>query len=71
MTDEELWKDIDVRVIDQRVSMGIGGLNVVIRLYHKPTGILIEIPKLTRSHYYDRKLGFDMLKYALTEIGEK
>ena len=68
MTDEQLWQDTDIRVIDQRIGVGVGGLNTVVRLYHKPSGILIEIPKLTRSQFYDRKLAFDMLKYALTEI---
>ena len=68
MTDEQLWQDTDIRVIDQRIGVGVGGLNTVVRLYHKPSGILIEIPKLTRSQFYDRKLAFDMLKYALREI---
>jgi protein subunit release factor A len=65
---EQLYKDTDVRVIDQRIGMGIGGLNTVIRLYHKPTGILIEMPKMTRSQYYDRELAFEMLELALTKI---
>lgn len=30
-------EDVDIRVIDQRIGMGIGGLDTVIRLYHKPT----------------------------------
>ena len=41
---EQLYQDTDIRVIDQRIGVGIGGLNTVIRLYHKPTGILIEMP---------------------------
>ena len=68
MIDEQLYKDTDVRVIDQRIGMGIGGLNTVVRLYHKPTGILIEMPKLLRSDYYNKKLAFEMLEYALTEL---
>ena len=65
-----LHQDTDVRVIDQRIGVGIGGLNTVIRLYHKPTGILIEMPKLTRSQFTDRGLAFEMLEYALCEIGD-
>lgn len=71
MIDEQLYKDTDVRVIDQRIGMGIGGLNTVIRLYHKPTGILIEMPNMTRSQYYDRELAFEMLQYALTKLEDK
>lgn len=63
-------QDIDIRVIDQRIGMGIGGLNTVIRVYHKPTGILIEMPKFTRSQYTDAKLAMEMLEYALTERGD-
>ena len=62
------YKDTDVRVIDQRIGMGIGGLNTVIRLYHKPTGILIEMPQITPSLFYDKMLAFDMLKYALEHV---
>ncbi len=61
----DLYKDTDVRVIDQRIGMDIGGLNTVVRLYHKPTGILIEMPQITPSLLYDKMLAFDMLKYAL------
>jgi protein subunit release factor A len=65
---EQLYQDTDVRVIDQRIGMGIGGLNTVIRLYHKPTGILIEMPRLTRSQYYDKVLAFEMLEYAILGV---
>lgn len=68
MIDEQLYKDTDVRVIDQRIGMGIGGLNTVVRLYHKPTGILIEMPKLFRSDYHNKTIAFEMLQYALTRI---
>jgi protein subunit release factor A len=64
----EIYLDTDVRVIDQRIGMGIGGLNTVIRLYHKPTGILIEMPRIKRNQYLDKKLAFEMLEYALSEI---
>jgi len=67
---EQLYKDTDVRVIDQRIGVGIGGLNTVIRLYHKPTGILIEMPRLNRSQYYDKVLAFEMLEYAILGVKE-
>jgi protein subunit release factor A len=63
---EQLYQDTDVRVIDQRIGVGIGGLNTVIRLYHKPTGIFIEMPRLNRSQYHDKVLAFEMLEYALS-----
>ena len=59
-------KDVDVRVIDQRIGMGIGGLDTVVRVLHKPTGILVEVPRVTRLMYYDRDLAFDMIESALT-----
>ena len=68
MMNEQLYQDTDIRVIDQRIGMGIGGLNTVIRLYHKPTGILIEMPRLNRSQYYDKMLAFEMLEYALLGV---
>jgi protein subunit release factor A len=71
MMNDQLWQDTDIRVIDQRIGMGITGFNTVIRLYHKPSGILIEMPRLTRSQFYDRKLAFEMLEYALTETEVK
>jgi len=59
-------KDVDVRVIDQRIGMGIGGLDTVVRVLHKPTGILVEVPRVTRLMYYDTELAFDMIESALT-----
>ena len=40
-------KDVDIRVIDQRIGQGIGGLDTVIRVLHKPRlDILVgEVPK--------------------------
>jgi len=59
-------KDIHIRVIDQRIGMGIGGMDTVIRLYHKPTGILIEVPRITSSQHFDREVAMEMLETALT-----
>jgi protein subunit release factor A len=60
--------DTDVRVIDQRIGMGVGGLDTVIRIYHRPTGIIIEMPRLHQSQYYDRRAAFEMLEYALAGL---
>mgnify|MGYP000327249559 CR=1 FL=1 len=59
-------RDVDIRVIDQRIGPGIGGLDTVIRVLHKPTGILVEVPKVTKSMYYDREVAFNMIESALT-----
>jgi protein subunit release factor A len=60
--------DTDVRVIDQRIGQGIGGRDTVIRLYHRPTGIIIEMPRLMRSQFFDRQAAFDMLEFALAGL---
>jgi protein subunit release factor A len=61
-------EDVHIRVIDQRIGVGVGGWDTIVRLYHIPTGILIEIPRLTRGQFYDKKLAMEMLEYALSEI---
>lgn len=58
-------EDVHVRVIDQRIGVGIGGLDTVIRLYHVPTGILIEVPRGNKSQFNDRQAAMEMLEYAL------
>lgn len=59
-------EDVVLRVIDQRIGMGIGGWDTIIRLYHIPTGICIEVPGITSSKYYDREVALEMLTAALT-----
>ena len=59
-------KDVDIRVIDQRIGQGVAGFDTVVRVLHKPTGILVEVPRVTRGMYYDRELAFDMIESALT-----
>lgn len=67
MTDrEQLWRDIDFRVIDQRVGMGVGGMDTVVRAFHKPSGILVEVPRVASSQYYDREIAIEMIEAALT-----
>ena len=58
-------QDVDIRVIDQRIGMGIGGRDTVIRVLHKPTGIIIEMPRITRSQSTDRQAALDALEMAL------
>lgn len=57
--------DIDIRVIDQRIGAGVGGHDTVIRVLHKPTGIIVEMPKLTGSQFKDRQAALDALEMAL------
>lgn len=60
--------DIDIRVIDQRIGMGIGGMDTVIRVLHKPSGIIIEMPRLTKGSYYDREAAIDGLTTILNYV---
>lgn len=62
--------DVNIRVIDQRIGVGIGGLDTVIRVLHVPTGIIVEMPRLTRSQYHDRQAALDALEMALSHIPE-
>ena len=59
-------EDIHLRVIDQRIGVGIGGIDTVIRLFHIPTGILVEVPRVTSTQYYDREVAIEMIEAALT-----
>ena len=64
-------EDLHIRIIDQRIGMGVGGCDTVMRIYHVPTGILIEVPSSfptkRRGQYYVRQLALDMLEYALAD----
>ncbi len=64
-------KDVNIRVIDQRIGMGVGGRDTVIRVLHVPTGIIIEMPRLTRSQFHDRQAALDALEMALTHVTEQ
>jgi len=59
-------EEIHTRVIDQRIGMGIGGVDTVIRVIHIPSGILIEVPRVSSSQYYDREIAIQMLESAVT-----
>ena len=62
--------DVHIRVIDQRIGMGVGGLDTVIRAYHVPTGLLVEVPTrlFQMGQYYARKTAIEMLEYALASM---
>lgn len=67
MTELQQWmKDCDVRVIDQRIGAGIGGFNTILRIWHRPSGIIIEVPRVTSTQHYDREIGYQMIEAALT-----
>lgn len=61
-------KDLNIRVIDQRIGAGIGGLDTVIRIYHKPTGLLVEVPRLASIQFKDRALGINMIEAGLDTL---
>ena len=63
-------KDLHIRVIDQRIGMGVGGFDTVIRAYHVPTGLLVEVPSrlFSRGQHYARQTAIEMLEYALASV---
>ena len=61
-------QDVNIRVIDQRIGVGIGGMDTVIRLYHIPTGLLIEVPPSFGVQYKARQIGMEMLEYAISGL---
>lgn len=63
---DNLWQDVDIRVIDQRIGQGVGGMDTVIRVLHRPSGIIVEVPRITNSQYYDREVAIEMIDYAIT-----
>lgn len=63
---DDMRKDLDIRVIDQRIGAGIGGMDTVIRVLHKPSGIIVEVPRVTGSQFYDRAIALDMIAAAIT-----
>lgn len=65
-TIDDLWKDVDIRVIDQRIGAGIGGMDTVIRVLHKPSGIIVEVPRVTGSQFNDRAVALGMIAAAIT-----
>lgn len=61
-------KDVDLRVIDQRIGMGVGGHDTVIRVLHKPTGIIIEMPSVCGSQHRNREAALEGLRWMLVSV---
>ncbi len=59
-------EDLNIRLIDQRIGMGISGWDTVVRILHVPSGIWVEVPRVTSSKYYDREIAMQMIESALT-----
>ncbi|MFK5283307.1 hypothetical protein ACI3PL_27415, partial [Lacticaseibacillus paracasei] len=59
------------RITDQRIGMGVVGRDVVIRLYHKPTKIVIELPVTGGATYKQREMAFDALEFLIDCLLEK
>ena len=62
-------KDLHIRIIDQRIGMGVGGLDTVLRILHVPTGVLVEVPRVSNSQWTDREVAVHMIESALTHPG--
>jgi protein subunit release factor A len=68
--ERNLWAEVDIRVMDQRIGMGVGGRDTVIRVLHRPTGIIIEMPHITNGGSHKmRALAMSMLEFGLLEAG--
>lgn len=67
MTD--IWSDLDIRITDQRIGMGVGGRETIMRVQHVPTGIVVEIPQQRIGQHKVREVAKEMIEYALTEFG--
>jgi protein subunit release factor A len=64
-----IWKDLDVRVTE-RIGMGVGGMDTIIRVHHQPTGIAVEIPNRLSglSSHQCRAVAVEMIEWALTAV---
>jgi len=65
----DIWADIDVRITDQRIGMGVGGINTIMRVQHIPTGIVVEVPSQGRSPHKVREVAKTMIEFAVMEFG--
>jgi hypothetical protein len=72
MHDDAIWKDIHVRVVDQRIGQGVGGFDTIMRVEHIPSRIVVEIP--TRfgnlGGHCVRETAVDMIRWALLQGGK-
>lgn len=63
-------EDVNIRVIDQRIGMGIGGMETVVRIYHIPTGLWVEVPPAFGVQYKACQIGMEMIEYAISALPE-
>lgn len=68
MTDASIWKDLDIRVTDQRIGMGVAGMDTIIRVHHQPSGIVVEIPNRLAGlgQHRAREIAVEMIEWALS-----
>ena len=65
---DDIWKDLDIRITDQLIGMGISGFDTILRMTHIPTGIVVEVPRNNRSQYKVREVAKEMIEYAISEF---
>lgn len=65
---DNIWKDLDIRITDQLIGMGISGFDTILRMTHIPTGIVVEIPRQNRSQHKVREVAKEMIEYAISEF---
>lgn len=65
---DDIWKDLDIRITDQLIGMGISGFDTILRMTHIPTGIVVEVPRNNRSQHKVREVAKEMIEYAISEF---
>ena len=69
---DDIWKDLDIRITDQRIGMGIGGRDTIMRVQHMPTGIVVELPsRVVGSQHRTRAIAVEMIQWALSAGEER
>jgi protein subunit release factor A len=62
----DIEKDIEIRVTDQRIGMGVSGFDTIIRVHHVPSGIVVEMPnRFARSQSVSRLIAVEMIEWAM------
>ncbi|MEM1945070.1 MAG: hypothetical protein QXX57_04980 [Nitrososphaerota archaeon] len=62
------WSDLDIRLTDQRIGVGVDGFDTILRMTHLPSGIVVEIPRRGRRQWKVREVAKEMIEYALTKF---
>jgi hypothetical protein len=65
--EQTIWEDLDIRVTDQRIGMGVAGMSTIIRVHHQPSGIVVEIPNRLAGlgPHRAREIAAEMIEWAL------